>query len=289
MKKLAITSMYANPIHPGHIECLDLSKEYADELWVIINNDHQAKLKRWVESFQDEESRSKVVASLKPVDRTFISVDTDGSVCQSLSQLIREAKDSWEYSEIIFTKWWDRFADEIPEAKICKSQGVNIVDGLWKKTHSSSDLVNKIANKDDLRSLTEKVKNIPEKFQQQRYLEIWERPWGVYYVLEDTQAYKVKILAVTPGKRLSLQSHQFRQEHWVVVSGAANVDIRHPDFTDTEQIRVIRANESCYIPQGYWHRLHNAQKEPLILIEVQTWSYFWEDDIFRYDDDHWRI
>lgn len=289
MKKLAITSMYANPIHPGHIECLDLSKQHADELWVIINNDHQAKLKRWVESFQDEQSRSKVVASLKPVDRTFVSIDTDGSVCESLSQLIREAKDSWEYWEIIFTKWWDRFADEIPEAKICKNEGVNIVDGLWKKTHSSSDLVNKIANKDDLESLTEKIKDIPEKFQQQRYLEIGERPWGVYYVLEDTEVYKVKILAVTPGKRLSLQSHKYRQEHWVVVSGAANVDIRHPDFTDTEQIRVVRANESCYIPQWHWHRLHNAQEEPLILIEVQTGTYFWEDDIFRYDDDHGRI
>ena len=117
MKKLAITSMYANPIHPGHIECLELSKQHADELWVIINNDHQAKLKRWVESFQDEQSRSQVVASLKPVDRTFISIDTDGSVCESLSQLIREAKDSWEYSEIIFTKWWDRFCRWNPRSK----------------------------------------------------------------------------------------------------------------------------------------------------------------------------
>lgn len=79
---------------------------------------------------------------------------------------------------------------------------------------------------------------------------------------------------MTPGKRLSLQSHNHRSEHWVVVSGAAHVDIRHPDFTDTEQIRVIPANESRYIPQGHWHRLYNAQKEPLILIEVQLGTYF---------------
>ena len=189
----------------------------------------------------------------------------------------------------MFTKWGDRFADEIPEAQICKQYWVKIVDGLGEKTHSSSDLVNKIANPNDLETLQEKLKNIPEKYQQQRYLEIGERPWWVYYVLEDTEVYKVKILAVTPGKRLSLQSHKHRQEHWVVVSGAANVDIRHPDFSGTEQVRVVQANESCYIPQGHWHRLHNAQTEPLILIEVQTGTYFWEDDIFRYDDDHWRI
>jgi glycerol-3-phosphate cytidylyltransferase-like family protein len=54
MKTLAITSMYANPIHPWHIECLELSKQNADELWVIINNDYHAKLKRWLDSFQDE-------------------------------------------------------------------------------------------------------------------------------------------------------------------------------------------------------------------------------------------
>lgn len=288
MIKLGITSMYANPIHPGHIECLNLSKEHCDELWVIVNNDKQAMLKRWVDSFQDEFSRAWVVWAIKPVDRTFIAIDDDPSVCKSLEILLKEAQESGKYESIIFTKWWDRFADEIPEAIMCKKYWVKIVDGLWQKTHSSSDLVNKVANKNDIESIKEKLEWIPKKFQQDRYLEIGERPWGMYYVLEETEVYKAKILVVTPGKRLSLQSHQYRQEHWIVVSGSANVDIRHPDYTNTEQIRVIRTNESCYIPQWYWHRLHNAQKDPLILIEVQTWTYFWEDDIERYDDDHWR-
>ena len=289
MKKLAITSMYANPLHPGHIECLDLSKEHADELWVIINNDRQAKLKRWTESFQDEKSRSQIVSSLKSVDRTFISIDQDASVCKSLEYLITEARESSTFSEIIFTKWWDRFANEIPEADILHKYGVKIVDGLGEKTHSSSDLVNKAANKDDIPAIKKILANIPEKHHEDRYLEIGKRPWWVYYVLEDTPEYKLKKIIVTPGKRLSLQSHNYRSEHWVVVSWSANVDIRHPNFTDTEQIRVISANQSCYIPQWHWHRLYNAQKEPLILIEVQLGTYFWEDDIFRYDDDHWRI
>jgi cytidyltransferase-like protein len=98
--------MYANPIHPGHIECLELSKTEAgaDELWVIVNNDHQAKLKRGVESFQDERFRMEIVRALKPVDRVFLSIDQDGSVCASLEMVVREAKSLGKYSEIIFTK-----------------------------------------------------------------------------------------------------------------------------------------------------------------------------------------
>ncbi len=94
MTILAITSMYANPLHPGHIECLDLSKSEtgADELWVIVNNDKQAELKRGVKSFQNEEFRMQVVESLKPVDRVFLAIDQDGSVCESLKFLIQEAK-----------------------------------------------------------------------------------------------------------------------------------------------------------------------------------------------------
>lgn len=96
--------MYANPIHPGHIECLRLSRELADELWVIVNNDFQAKLKRGTESFQDEIFRSEVVAALKPVDRVFVSIDRDASVCVSLETLIREARAREDVGTVIFTK-----------------------------------------------------------------------------------------------------------------------------------------------------------------------------------------
>ena len=83
-KKYAITSMYANPIHPGHVECLKLSKELADELWVIINNDKQAELKRGVPSFQDENFRMDIVASIRYVDRVILSIDNDASVVESI-------------------------------------------------------------------------------------------------------------------------------------------------------------------------------------------------------------
>lgn len=129
-KTIAITSMYANPIHPGHIECLDLSRELADELWVIVNNDAQAKLKRGTESFQDEKFRAKVVGSLKSVDRVFVSVDQDATVCQSLKYLIQEALLKEDVGTVIFTKGGDRFAYEIPEKAICDQFNVQIIDGL---------------------------------------------------------------------------------------------------------------------------------------------------------------
>lgn len=288
-KILAITSMYANPIHPGHIECLELSKKISDELWVIINNDYQAELKRGMKSFQDEKSRAKIVWSLKPVDKTFISIDKDLTVCKTLEFLIKKAKDSWEYRKIIFTKWWDRFAHEIPERKICEKYWVEIVDGLWKKIFSSSELIKNVANKNDLPEIKKILDQLPEKYKEKRYLEIWRRPWWIYYVIEVWEWYKVKKIVVMPWQKLSLQSHDHRSEHWIVVWWIAKVDIRSPKFDKIEQVKILKKNESCSIPPKYIHRLSNIWDEPLVVIEVQLWDYLWEDDIKRYDDDYGRV
>ncbi len=282
--------MYANPIHPGHIECLELSKSEtgADELWVIVNNDRQAELKRGVKSFQDQDFRMAVVRSLKPVDRVFLAIDQDGSVCASLKSLIDEAKASGRYDEIIFTKGGDRFASEIPEAVLLRAEGVAIVDGLGAKTHNSSDMIKKVQSKDDEKDLEKKISELPKEVTEWRYLEVGNRPWGVYYVLEDSPLYKVKKIIVNPGYRLSLQSHEHRSEHWVVVSGIATVDIRDPEFREIEQLRVLRPNEWCHIPKTHLHRLANMHTEPLVIVEVQCGSYTGEDDITRYEDDFGR-
>ena len=116
------------------------------------------------------------------------------------------------------------------------------------------------------------------------------RPWGVYFVLEDGKLFKVKKIIVNPGQRLSLQSHEKRSEHWTVVSGVATVDIRHPDFKEIEQLRMLRNNEGCYIPAGHLHRLANTHvSEPLVIVEVQCGEYVGEDDIVRYSDDFGRV
>jgi mannose-6-phosphate isomerase-like protein (cupin superfamily) len=131
------------------------------------------------------------------------------------------------------------------------------------------------------------LKSIPEEFQEKNYLEIGVRPWGVYYVLEDKPNYKVKKIVVNPTHRLSLQSHQHRSEHWVVVSGTATVEIRTDD-NEINWVNILLPNQSCYIPATKMHRLANNGKVPLILIEVQAGEYTGEDDIERFEDDYSR-
>ena len=139
--KYAITSMYANPIHPGHVECLQMSKELADKVLVIVNNDKQAELKRGVKSCQDQEFRLKIVKSIRYVDHAIISIDSDSTVCTSIEFLFNILKEEDPGAEIIFTKGGDRFASEIPEKQTCDKLGIKIVDGLGQKTYHSSNII----------------------------------------------------------------------------------------------------------------------------------------------------
>lgn len=107
------------------------------------------------------------------------------------------------------------------------------------------------------------------------------RPWGTYTVLEDIKGYKIKRIEVKPNNRLSLQSHQYRNEHWIVVSGQATITLN-------DEVFQLNENESTYIKAGDKHRLSNETNEPLVIIEAQVGSYTGEDDIVRYDDDFRR-
>ncbi|WP_373034683.1 mannose-1-phosphate guanylyltransferase/mannose-6-phosphate isomerase [Sulfurimonas sp.] len=107
------------------------------------------------------------------------------------------------------------------------------------------------------------------------------RPWGTYTILEDAKGFKIKRIEVKPNKRLSLQKHKHRNEHWVVVSGIATVTINDKTFT-------LNQNESTYIKAGDVHRLLNDSNELLVIIEAQVGEYTGEDDIVRIDDDYKR-
>ena len=108
------------------------------------------------------------------------------------------------------------------------------------------------------------------------------RPWGTYTVLDESDGYKIKRIEVKPGKRLSLQKHYHRNEHWVVLSGSATVTVG-------EKTYIVNPNESTYIKAGEVHRLENRGKLPLVIIEVQVGEYTGEDDIVRLDDDYTRV
>jgi mannose-1-phosphate guanylyltransferase len=107
------------------------------------------------------------------------------------------------------------------------------------------------------------------------------RPWGEYTVLEEGDGFKIKRIVIDPGRRLSLQTHARRSEHWVVVSGVATVTIGR-------EKKTVNSNESIYIPIGEQHRLENLSDADLVIIETQVGSYLEEDDIVRIDDDYIR-
>jgi len=108
------------------------------------------------------------------------------------------------------------------------------------------------------------------------------RPWGTFETLIDDNGYRIKRIIVKPGKRLSLQKHFHRSEHWIVVSGTAEVQVGDETY-------LVRQNESTYIKMGEIHRLSNPGKIPVVLIEAQVGEYTGEDDIVRVDDDYNRL
>jgi len=108
------------------------------------------------------------------------------------------------------------------------------------------------------------------------------RPWGTYEGIHLGGSHQVKHIVVKPGAKLSSQYHHHRAEHWIIVSGTAEVTVG-------EETKTMTENESVYIPVEAIHRLHNPSDEPLHLIEVQYGSYLGEDDIVRLDDDYGRI
>jgi mannose-1-phosphate guanylyltransferase/mannose-6-phosphate isomerase len=107
------------------------------------------------------------------------------------------------------------------------------------------------------------------------------RPWGWYDSIDQGDRFKVKRIQVKPGASLSLQMHEHRAEHWVVVKGIAEI-------TNGDQLITLTENQSTYIPQGQTHRLANPGKEPLEIIEIQSGAYLGEDDIVRFEDIYGR-
>ncbi len=131
----------------------------------------------------------------------------------------------------------------------------------------------------DVKMLVEKLKS--DKRQEVSLHKKVYRPWGAYETVDIQERFQVKRITVRPGAVLSLQKHHHRSEHWVVVRGTALV-------TCGEEIRLMKEDESVYIPLGTIHRLENPGKIDLELIEVQTGSFLGEDDIVRFEDKYGR-
>ena len=136
-KKAIIVSGYFNPIHKGHLEYFNNAKALADELFVIVNNDHQRALKGSQE-FQKEAERLFIVQNIKAVDKAILSVDEDRTVCVSIAHVVKQFGDNYDFA---FANGGDQNNNSIPEVPICKELGIELIDGLGDKIQSSSWLL----------------------------------------------------------------------------------------------------------------------------------------------------
>lgn len=155
---------------------------------------------------------------------------------------------------------------------------VGLSDLIVVETSDAVLVVNKHQTQ-DVKHIFNSLKNFDDE--RHRLHNEVHRPWGTYTVLQDSKSFKVKRIFVKPGHRLSLQSHQYRAEHWVVVSGVAGV------INDDKKL-TLNPGESTFIEAGHVHQLYNQGESALEIIEVQTGSYLGEDDIERYSDHYGR-
>jgi D-beta-D-heptose 7-phosphate kinase/D-beta-D-heptose 1-phosphate adenosyltransferase len=136
-KRAIIVSGYFNPIHKGHLEYINNAKAIADELFVIVNSDHQRELKG-SKAFQTEEERLLIIENFKAVDKAFISIDEDRTVCKTIEMIHKEFSKDYELG---FANGGDQNNDTIPERPICENLGIKLIDGLGDKIQSSSWLL----------------------------------------------------------------------------------------------------------------------------------------------------
>ncbi|MBE3605359.1 mannose-1-phosphate guanylyltransferase/mannose-6-phosphate isomerase [Campylobacter sp. RM13119] len=161
---------------------------------------------------------------------------------------------------------------------LCESRQIATIDVEDLAIVDTKDalLVSKKSSSQKVKKVVENLKSI-NSYLIDTHL-VGHRPWGSYTILEETNGYKIKRIEVKPGKRLSLQKHFHRNEHWIVISGTATVTVG-------SETKYLRPNESTYIKMGEIHRLENNGKIPVVLIEAQVGEYTGEDDIVRIEDD----
>ena len=139
-QKAIIVSGYFNPIHKGHLEYFNNAKAMADQLFVIVNNDHQRALKG-SKDFQDEKERMIIVSNIKAVDKAFLSIDSDKTVSATIKMI---AKKYGETFDLAFANGGDQNNDICPERTVCENFKIKLIDGLGEKIQSSSWLLNKL-------------------------------------------------------------------------------------------------------------------------------------------------
>ena len=215
-----------------------------------------------------EQTKSSVVV---PLDANWNDL---GSWEGLMSSKLKDAKGNFVDGDVILENVENTYA--YSSSKLVSVAGVSdlvIVDT------SDALLVTSSKYSQNIKKIVDKLKdqNRPEVVNHRKVY----RPWGYYDSIDSGNGFQAKRICVRPGQKISLQKHNHRSEHWVVVSGTAKI-------TCGDKIYNLEKNESTYISKGVVHRLENQGEVDLEIIEVQTGDYLGEDDIIRLEDDYQR-
>ena len=261
--KISVVSGGFDPIHSGHINYISAAKKMGDLLIVMLNSDEWLKDKKG-KPFMPFSERKQILENIKDVDKVIgFKDDQVGSCINGLEKI----KSEYPNDTIIFCNGGDRKKGNVPE------EGYYYDDGT-----SDSLLYNNT-------SFAYGVGGNTKANSSSWILQEWKEPktqraWGYYRVLhENGPEVKVKELTVDPGKRLSMQRHEKRAEHWFVSEGEATVyglDVA----TDITKITYER-HKSLHIRKGEWHMLANETDKPLKVVEIQYGEECVEEDIER--------
>lgn len=262
IKKTILLSGGFDPLHSGHIDLIKDSRNYCDHITIGLNSDEWLKRKKGT-YFMPFDERKQILLSLEAVDAVINFDDSDNTANDAIYK-------SLDFSEkVIFANGGDRDKTNIPEYKEFKSNNKiefkYEVGGSNKK--NSSSLV--------LKTYLKKISN--NKYPNTKYT----KPWGFYEILLEGSGFKIKKITVKPNQRLSLQFHEMRSEHWIIVNGKAAVTVNKNETKNY-------ANDHIYIPINSQHRIKNIGTDDLEFIEISLGNYLEEDDIVRIEDDYNR-
>ena len=258
MKRIVLVTGGFDPLHSGHIEYFKAAKKLGDQLWVGLNSDEWLVNKKG-QAFMPYKERLAIIENLQMVAR--IAVCYNDAETNDACGAIHHVKSVTPMNtKIIFANGGDRMPGNVPEEDMYKDD-TNVefawgVGGSDKKNSSSW------------------------------ILQEWKEPkthrtWGYYRVLhENGTEVKVKELTVEPGKRLSMQKHEERSEHWFVSEGTAHVYTLNVS-SDAELRGIYTEHQSLHIPVGEWHQLANETDKPLKIVEIQYGTNCVEEDIER--------
>ena len=252
MKIVLITGGF-DPLHSGHIAYFKAAKTLGDMLIVGLNSDDWLVRKKGA-AFMPWNERLCIINNLSMVDEVYTFDDEDGSA----KHFIQQVRAHYPDAELVFANGGDRTKDNIPEMDVMDSN-LSFAFGVGgeNKMNSSSWIL------------------------QEWKAPKTERQWGYYRVLhEDSPHVKLKELTVDPGKKLSMQRHQFRNEHWFVTEGTAIVNTLDEDG-NVKMRNFVMKNMQIYINKNEWHQLVNEKDTPLKVIEIQFGEKCVEEDIER--------